>query len=728
MRDLKQAPAVTFLGHAGLSVDAAAFRLVCDPWFDSAGANLGSWHQYPRNDHLDLEPLQQADWIAVTHEHLDHFDPWFLARLPSTARVLIPKYPAAGFRRRVEEACAGTVVELEPWQPFPLDNRGSWIVAIPDVSPMWHDAAFLIVADGHSVLNCNDAKLTPAQTRRAKHMAGGALSLMALQASPAAWHPMAYDNYPPEEVRRIAWEKKLAKLRAAARLVRATAPDLAVPFAGPPCFLDDDLRGNNWVLDRGADGAYTDPEEARAWLSERLPQQQWESFRPGDRIDLGSREVTRDQMSSTFRFEDRDAYLAEYAADRAGAIAAARAACPEPGPELRALFTEHFEQLGRLSEYFNDQIDMTVRFTVGGPHGGQWDVALTRGGVQVGEVLTEKPSYHLTVDGRWLMPVLTGRMSWEGLLLSLRVRFYRDPDVYNDYLVGLLKHADAEALKAVEKYDTAQNSDERITVEDAFGDAYEIGRHCPHAGEDMSVGAIVEGRRITCLRHNFTFDLETGQCLNARSRPLEVSRVPPSTLPSQARRSPVMRNPTLYDRQHWPEVQVWASYTEQLPPAELVQSVHVVAMDAAGNICVCEDDRGNTFLPGGTREPGESILDCAVRELREEAGLTVRGGIRWFGVHLADGYKTTPYRPYLPHPKKAWLWGVCDAVQDGPPTNPPGAEQVTSVQMLPAADAGNALSRVKSWYPELIERARHFHRRGSVDQAAAPGYGEAELP
>ncbi|MET9730128.1 Rieske 2Fe-2S domain-containing protein [Streptomyces sp. NPDC006458] len=519
-------PTVTFLGHAGLSVETSAFRLVCDPWFDSAGANLGSWHQYPRNDHLDLEPLKQADWIAVTHEHLDHFDPWFLAQLPSTARVLIPRYAAAGFRRRIEQAGVYTIVELAPWQPFPLDDRGSWITAIPEVSPMWHDAAFLIVTDGFSVLNCNDAKLTPAQTRRAKHMAGGALSLMALQASRAAWHPMAYDHYSSDEVRQIAWEKKLSKLRAVARLVEATEPELAVPFAGPPCFLDPELRAYNWVLGPGAEGAYTDPEEARAWLSRRLPRQRWEVFRPGDRTDLSDGTVTRDPVSSSFRAADRETYLARYADDRASALAAVAESCPQPGPELRALFTEHFEHLGRLSKHFNSRIDMTVRFTVGGPHGGEWDVVLNHDGVAVGEALTDKPSYHLTVDGRWLLPVLTGELSWEALLLSLRVRFHRDPDVYNDYLIGLLKHADAQALKAVEKYDTAQDSEERITVRDSGGRAFEINRYCPHAGEDLAVGAVVEDQRLTCLRHNFTFDLATGQCLNARSPQLAVRRVP----------------------------------------------------------------------------------------------------------------------------------------------------------------------------------------------------------
>ncbi|MEW2113935.1 NUDIX domain-containing protein [Streptomyces sp. NPDC005474] len=189
-----------------------------------------------------------------------------------------------------------------------------------------------------------------------------------------------------------------------------------------------------------------------------------------------------------------------------------------------------------------------------------------------------------------------------------------------------------------------------------------------------------------------------------------------------------MHRSTLYDRQHWPEVQVWASYTERLPPEELVQSVHVVAVDAAGRVCVCQDDQGNVFLPGGTREAGEPILDCAVRELREEAGLTVCGNPLWFGVHMADGYKPAPYRPHLPHPKKAWLWGVCDAVQDGTPTNPPGAEQVVSARMLPVADAQRVLSRVKPWYPELIERACYFHRRAALEQVPDPGYEETPQP
>src|SRR5262245_47314125 len=220
-------PKVTFLGHAGLSVQASRFRLLADPWLGSAGACVGSWHQFPRNDHLDTPDLLDVDWVAVSHEHLDHMDLSVLTRLPERTRVLIPRYPSPAFRDRLRAGGVRRVVELAPWEPFPLDTAGSWITAIPEQSPMCHDAAFLVVADGLAVLACNGARLTAAQARRARHLAGGRLDVMAVQTSGASWHPICY-AYPPEVAARIEAEKRVAKFRAVQRLVRATGPELAV--------------------------------------------------------------------------------------------------------------------------------------------------------------------------------------------------------------------------------------------------------------------------------------------------------------------------------------------------------------------------------------------------------------------------------------------------------------------------------------------------------------------
>src|SRR3954470_12346930 len=313
-------PKVTFLGHAGLSVHARGFRLLADPWLAPTGAFLGSWHQFPRNDHLDTPDLLDVDWVAVLHEHLDHMDLSVLTRLPERTRVLIPRYPSPAFRDRLREGGVRRVIELTPWEPFPLDTAGSWITAIPEQSPMCHDAAFLVVADGHAVLDCNDARLTAAQARRAKHLAGGRLDVMAVQTSGASWHPICYD-YPPEVRTDIETRKRIGKFRAVLRLVRASEPRLAVPFAGPPCFLDPDLRQFNASL--RPPGIFPDAEQSVAWLSEHLPRQRWACFRPGDRLDLGTGEVTPDPVSASFSYTDGiEDYIARYAADRADAVAA----------------------------------------------------------------------------------------------------------------------------------------------------------------------------------------------------------------------------------------------------------------------------------------------------------------------------------------------------------------------------------------------------------------------
>ena len=111
--------------------------------------------------------------------------------------------------------------------------------------------------------------------------------------------------------------------------------------------------------------------------------------------------------------------------------------------------------------------------------------------------------------------------------MSFRFCATRDPDVYNDYLVGLLKHADRAALQAVEEYDANRDVDARIVVQTEHG-GYELNRYCPHAGEDLSENGIVVGGVIRCLGHNYEFDLETGTCINGRCAPLSTRALSPA--------------------------------------------------------------------------------------------------------------------------------------------------------------------------------------------------------
>jgi nitrite reductase/ring-hydroxylating ferredoxin subunit len=517
---------VTSLGHAGLRLETADLRLLFDPWL-TGPAFLGSWFPLPDNRFLLDSPAIDCDWVLISHEHQDHLDLPLLASLPDRVRVAIPKYPSARLRNLLLGAGVQHVVEVGAWQRLTLNARGDWLTVIPEVSPMCHDSGILVVANGYSILHMNDARLSVAQLRRAAAEAGtDCLDLLGVQMSGASWHPICYE-YPADVVARVSSEKRTSKFRSVTRLVRNTTPRLVLPYAGPPGFLDPDLAHHNRGIP--APGIFPDPGQATAWLRDKLPGQQSLYLLPGDALDVGATSVAGDPRWQADPFDDLDPYLEEYAAHRAGEVRAARGDCPDPDGSvgLADLFAEHFARLGELSPYFLQRIGFVLRFEVEGPEGGRWDVQLGPDRVRVDlSARAAAPAYRIRVASRWLWPVLAGRIGWEELFLSLRFSAARDPDMYNDYLVGLLKHADAAALAAVERYEVDRDPDETVELADG-GQRIEIGRYCPHAGEDLREGAVIVGGVLRCLAHNFEFDLSTGACLNARCDPLLVRRPQP---------------------------------------------------------------------------------------------------------------------------------------------------------------------------------------------------------
>ena len=475
-------PLVSSTGHVGLRVETPDLRLLCDPWVSRGGAFLGSSFPFPDNGHLSSVPgFLEAEWIAVSSAYADHMDSEFLSGLDEGVRVVIPAYPSSVLRDRLAAAGVKNVVEVERWQRLPLNSRGDWLTAIPEQSPMFHRAAFLVVADGISVLHCNDAQLSLSQTRRAMIEVGGPLDLLALDASGP-------------------------RFRAAKRLVRTVKPRLAMPYGGPACILDPALEHDN--------GHIVEPDE--------LPAETLRLF-PGDsvRITATNHKVTRDARWEDFSYSDSPAvakHLEVYAASHAQDIADVWTAHPDPaaGSGLTQRFKEHFARLAEMSPYFLERIATTVRFDAAGADGGIWDVHLGS---------DDAPQYTVSVEARWLDAVLSGDISWEDLLQSRRVRIEQRADVDDAYLFALLRHANLNALQAIEDYDK-RDPDATVTLNS--GDrTFEVTRYCPHSGEDLAEGAVIEeapeGLVLRCLAHNFDFSLTTGLCLNARCEPIMVA-------------------------------------------------------------------------------------------------------------------------------------------------------------------------------------------------------------
>ena len=75
---------IKFYGHACIYIKSGDLSLVTDPWFSKDGAFLSTWFQFPDNTDLDLQEIRNVDYVILSHEHLDHFDPKFLKTINPT--------------------------------------------------------------------------------------------------------------------------------------------------------------------------------------------------------------------------------------------------------------------------------------------------------------------------------------------------------------------------------------------------------------------------------------------------------------------------------------------------------------------------------------------------------------------------------------------------------------------------------------------------------------------
>lgn len=508
---------ITSLGHAGLRVETTDATLLIDPWFSPEGAFLGSWFQYPDNQHLLKPELFNPSAIVISHEHFDHLDPWFLAQVPATTPVIVPRYPSPNLRQKLATAGLHQIVEAAPWEAFQLGSVSVFFV--PEESPMNHDAAIVVTHPTGTLLNLNDARLSPSQLRTIRTQVGGTIDILTLQGAGASWYPMCYD-YSIAQQQKLSQRKRLAKLKYVASVINVVEPIVTVPFAGPPCFLDRALQQHNSEMQ---EGIFPDPQQVIDWLTDHQCTET-KLLLPGESWNTTTRTKTADSTWKDFSFDDRTSYLAAYAQRRSQSIAAVYECYPEPTESLWEAFQAYFDRLLKLSSYFNQRIDMRVGFDIIGTGGGQWAIDFRLGSQGVFDQLGDC-QYGYRFESRWLPPLLSGKLPWEDFFLSLRFQAWRNPDVYNDHLLGLLKFADSAALQAVEAYETTFDAQAQMTIH-AKGHRYQVQRHCPHAGVDLlEAGEVLPGGILRCLGHHYEFDLDSGECLTGKCRSLNTKKL-----------------------------------------------------------------------------------------------------------------------------------------------------------------------------------------------------------
>lgn len=498
---------LTFLGHAGFLLETPRATIALDPWLSSHGAFDSSWFQLPQNHHLaewvraKLSDPSKERFVYVSHEHRDHYDPVFLASLPThEITAIIPFFKRAAFRNEVSDLGWGRLVLCKDDAEIPFAD-GVIRLFVSD-STLNRDSAILVRSTTGSFFDLNDCKIHDRLEELVKRE--GPPTAFSAQFSGAIWHPPRYD-YDERTYSIVAKKKMFSKFEAVARAIQTLSPRFYIAAAGPACFLDPDLLHENFrqptIFPRA-------PEYFR-FLARRLGNVATRLVEPmpGDTIDLETGAI--DEVGERLTDENCESYVRAYS-ERMMPVLATRQrniSQLEARKVVDRLEVVLQEKLDRLA--LRERITMPLYAMVEEVPDAILRVDFPAGRIDRVDSIPEDNRHVFRARAGDLLPLVDRKMTWDEFLLSLRFTLSRRPDVYDPVLHGFLA-VEAEDLPAFCNHILeAESRQERMVVQIGTR-RFLVNRYCPHQGADLVHAWMEKGRYLVCPRHRWQFDLENG--------------------------------------------------------------------------------------------------------------------------------------------------------------------------------------------------------------------------
>lgn len=507
---------IEFLGHAGMAFKIDGQIFLMDPWISKNGAFASSWFQLPKNHYYNEIIFKNIKGIFLSHDHLDHYDPDYLSTLNADIPIYIPSFPSENFYVKIKNDLKRRPKFLNGKKIHSIN--GMKIKILFEESPMNQDSVWVIKVGSTSIVNTIDSRLNEQQVYEILEFIGGKPDALTMQFSGASWYPVCYMDAKEEESK-IKLENKI---KYGLRMADLFDPEFLIVNAGPPVFLDTDIFHVN------DDVSFINPGEVKSKLKALGYKNKVIDPLPSDILDLKSKTFIRSKrFKNKFEWSNHSSYLINYKNEMEASINNTKLSFQKDNKtKLFLRFQEHFNKLFKLNSYFNRKIDSNILFSINGDEGGEWLVVI-KNDIQLVKIHgNEKIDIKYEMDSYWLNSILKGKLGWEEFFLGCRFSVKRFNNTYNDHFLGLLKFANRGALKAVEKYE--KNISSEVIIVDSDGELFEIDKYCPHAGATMENAPIKDGK-ITCLLHNYIFDLESGKCLNGnctlRSKKLKKESV-----------------------------------------------------------------------------------------------------------------------------------------------------------------------------------------------------------
>lgn len=509
---------VTSVGHAGFLIRTQAGSILCDPWVNPA--YFASWFPFPDNSTLDWDQLGDCDYLYVSHLHKDHFDAKNLAEhVNKDAVVLLPEFPVPDLRNALQELGFHRFFETADSVKHRVGGLDVMIIALraPADGPIGDSA--LVVSDGSTTLfNMNDARPVELDVLASEF---GHIDVHLLQYSGAIWYPMVYDM-PARAKESFGIQKRQRQMDRARQYLAQVGATWVVPSAGPPCFLDPELRHLN---DDHGDPANIFPDQM-VFLEQMRAHGQGGGLLmiPGSTADFSGSTLNSlhhplptAEVEAIFTTGKAD-YIAAYAERMAPVIAAERAGwAPATGEPLLEPLRALFEPIMSQSDEICDGIGYPVELVLGPER-----VILDFPKRTVREPIPdEKVRSGFAIAPELVRTVLRDREpDWVNtIFLSTRFKAWRVGG-YNEYLYTFFKCLTDERIAYADGW-FAETHDNSASI---MLDGWEIQRRCPHLKADLSKFGVVEGNTLTCNLHGWQWRLDDGRCLTAKGHQLRSSR------------------------------------------------------------------------------------------------------------------------------------------------------------------------------------------------------------
>ena len=507
-----------YLGHAGWIIDTGKIKVLCDPWYNPEGAYYGGWFQFPSNEHTLADTLaEKIDYLYISHRHDDHYDSWFLKKINKKTKVIIPRFKDKRLKNDIKKLGFETIIELKEEQEI-FDGNLS-LKIIPDEGYLDRDSALLLKVGDTKILNLNDCHL-PFEHIKEKV---GSVDVLLMQASSAIWWPYSYE-YDQESQRKHSKKKKDNVLKRALKYIKLLQPELVIPNAGPPVFLNE--RFKNIIEDRGKDhNAFPLNDEINSFFQKNKVNSLL--MNPGDIYSYSTKEHERHKFAID-PYKNYHDYIAvmrknkkfmndEYMVQK-------NLISKQEIKNVPSIFAKKINEIQSKSKVFFEKLESCVLFEFSGLHEkvcvdfskkpcvvdslNKWDYKFVFNPIKVALMFREND------------------IDFDDYLLGLDFKASRNPDMYNELLFTILKNFSPKRLRIAEFLynEVNKKSDDLITIKEN-GSVYQCQRFCPHMGADLKEHGIVKNGKIICPLHGWAFDLETGLTPHSKTCKLKTKKI-----------------------------------------------------------------------------------------------------------------------------------------------------------------------------------------------------------